>query len=104
MGLARSIKRRARAAAPSVVFLGLVAYFAWNATRGELGLRAYAMRETDLATATASLAVARADQDAWQHKVAALEPAHLDSDALDERARQMLNLSEPGDIVVPFKN
>jgi cell division protein FtsB len=95
MGLARSIKRRARAAAPSVVFLGLVAYFAWNATRGELGLRAYAMRETDLATA---------DQDAWQHKVAALEPAHLDSDALDERARQMLNLSEPGDIVVPFKN
>ncbi len=41
---------------------------------------------------------------AWQSKVAAMQPAHLDTDALDERARQLLNLSAPSDIVVPLSH
>jgi cell division protein FtsB len=104
MGLARSIKRRSREAAPAVVFLSLVAYFAWNATRGDLGLRAYARRNADLVAATQSLTAAQTERDAWQQRVASMQPGHLDSDALDERARQLLNLSEPSDIVIPAKN
>ena len=104
MGLARNIKRRSRQAVPSLVFLSLVAYFAWNATRGDLGLRAYARRNGDLAAATQSLAAAQAERDSWQQRVASMEPGHLDSDALDERARQLLNLSEPSDILIPAKN
>lgn len=104
MTLARSIKRRVRAGIPAVIFLSLVAYFAWNATRGDLGLHAYARRQQDLMAADASLSDALAERDEWKHKVTALQPAHLDSDALDERARQLLNLAGPDDVVIPAKN
>jgi cell division protein FtsB len=87
-----------------VVFLSLVAYFTWNSMRGDLGLHAYERRKADLVAANADLSAAQAERDVWQNKVSAMQPAHLDTDALDERARQMLNLSAPSDIVVPIKN
>jgi cell division protein FtsB len=104
MTLARSIKRRLRAIAPAMVFLSLTGYFCWNATRGDLGLRAYARRTVDLVAARQSLASAEQERDEWQRKVTTMAPQHLDSDALDEQARQMLDLSTPTDVVVPLKN
>ncbi len=104
MKLLNSIKRKLRAAAPAFVFLSLTGYFTWNAMRGDLGLHAYARRGADLVAANADLAAAQAERDAWQTKVAAMQPAHLDTDALDERSRQLLNLSAPTDILVPIKN
>ena len=99
--LLRDIKRRLRAMLPSMLFLLLAAYFGWNATRGTLGLRAYAARQVDLTQANSELAGAVAEEAAWRNRLAGLEPVHLDADALDERARQMLNLSAPDDIIVP---
>ncbi len=104
MTLARSIKRTTRAVAPAAIFLALFGYFAWNATRGELGLHAYARRQGDLIAAKQNLAAAEQDRDEWQRRVTTMAPAHLDSDALDEQARQMLNLSAPTDIIIPAKN
>ena len=80
MGLARNIKRRLRAAAPAAIFLCLFGYFAWNATRGDLGLHAYSRREGDLAAADRSLAAANAERDAWQQRVSALGSGDLDRD------------------------
>jgi len=34
--------------------------------------------------------------------VLSLRSSHLDADALDERARAMLNRADPADIVVPY--
>lgn len=104
MAFTRSLKRRIRAVVPAAVFLALTGYFGWNATRGELGLRAYARRQNDLRSAEAALSGALAEQTAWQTRVSALQPAHLDSDALDQQARQMLDLSAPDDIIIPMKN
>lgn len=101
--LMRAVRRRVRAIAPAMVFLALAAYFGWNAARGSLGLRAYAARKQDLVQALAALDAAKAEDAAWSSRVAGLEPAHLDLDALDERARQLLNLSKPDDIIVPVK-
>ena len=89
---------------PAALFLALAGYFAWQATTGTLGLRAYAARQTDLTKAQAVLTAALAEQADWQNRVAGLQADHLDPDALDERARQMLNLSAPADIIVPLKN
>lgn len=103
MSFARAVKRRVQAVLPAVIFLALAGYFAWQATRGTLGLRAYAARQQDLVQAEAALSGAEAEQAAWQNRVAGLQGDHLDLDALDERGRQMLNLSAPGDIIVPMK-
>jgi cell division protein FtsB len=104
MSVVRSLKRRLRAAIPAAIFLALASYFAWHATTGTLGLRAYAARRKDLAAADAALAAAQAEQADWSNRVAGLQPDHLDADALDERARQMLNLSAPDELIVPVKN
>lgn len=103
MSFARAVKRRAQAVLPATIFLALAGYFGWQATRGTLGLRAYAARQQDLAQAETALTGAEAEQAAWRNRVTGLQGDHLDLDALDERARQMLNLSAPQDIIIPMK-
>ncbi len=100
MGIRREIKRRSKAAIPPLVFMLLVAYFLWNATQGERGLKAFAQRREDYKAAIADQARAEADLAAWERRVAALRTTRLDPDALDERARAMLNLSDPGDVII----
>jgi cell division protein FtsB len=102
MGFGRALKRKARAAIAPVVFLSLVGYFGWNATHGDRGLMAFAQRQVLLKQAQDELAQATADRDAWERRVSGLRSNHIDPDALDERARAMLNLADPADIVVPY--
>jgi cell division protein FtsB len=85
--------------APSV-FLAITAYFGWNATQGDRGLKAYAQRRDLLHQVIAEEAAAKAERDALETRVSGLRAKHLDPDTLDERARAMLNLAEPGDVIV----
>ncbi len=101
MQVGRMMRRKLRAAAAPAVFLLLVAYFLWNATQGAHGLRAYAERQRDLVAAQTERAAAQTDLETWQRRVAGLR-TRIDGDALDERARAMLNLSDPQDVIVPY--
>lgn len=96
------IKRRCKAAIPPLLLMSLVGYFLWQAQQGERGLHADAERREALKLAQADLARAEADLGAWERRVAALRASRLDRDMLDERSRAMLNLSDPGDIIVPY--
>lgn len=87
---------------PPMGFLLLAAYFGWSATQGERGLNAYALRKQDLVAAQAQLAQAQTEAAVWERRRNSLQSEHLDLDALDERARAMLNLADPDDIVVPY--
>ena len=102
MPLGREIKRKAKAAIAPMVFLALVGYFAWNSAQGDHGLVAYAERRQLLAQAQADQAKAQAEHDAWERRVSGLRSRHIDADTLDERARAMLNLADPADIIVPY--
>src|SRR5436305_15231927 len=102
MAFVNELKRRAKAVLPPLVFLSLVAYFAWNATNGDRGLVAYAQRQQLLKQAQSDLARAEAERAAWERRVAGLRSNHLDRDTLDERSRAMLNLADPSDIIVPY--
>jgi len=102
MNIVRFAKRAALAALPPALFLSLTGYFAWNATRGDHGLHAYAMRQQQLIGAHAQQGAAEAERDGWETRVAGLRANHIDPDTLDERARALLNLADPTDIVVPY--
>lgn len=102
MEFGREIKRKLRAAIAPLFFFLLVGYFGWSATQGDHGLVAYTQRQKLLKQAQDDLAKVQAEQTEWERRVAALRTDHLDADMLDERARTMLNLSEPWDIVVPY--
>ncbi len=102
MAFARELKRKARAAVAPLVFLSLVGYFGWNATHGDRGLVAYAERQTLLKKAEADLSLAQAEQATWERRLAGLRNNSIDRDTLDERARAMLNLADPSDIIVQY--
>ena len=102
MAFAREMKRRARGIVAPLVFLSLVGYFSWNATHGDRGLVAYAERQGLLKQAQQDLARAEADRAGWERRLAGLRNNHLDRDTLDERARSMLNLADPQDVIVQY--
>ena len=102
MSIGRFIRRKLAAATAPFVFLCLAGYFVWNGTQGDRGLNALAQRQDDLKGAQAQLARAETDLAIWERRVSGLRSSRLDRDALDERARAMLNLSDPADVVVPY--
>ena len=102
MSFGRELKRRVKSAVPTVVLLGVTAYFGWSATQGDRGLQAYARQQDQLRLAQLELARTDADVDVWERRVAALRSSRLDPDELEERSRAMLNLAEPTDVVVMY--
>jgi cell division protein FtsB len=102
MTFGRGLKRRAKAAIAPLVFLAITAYFGWGVTHGAHGLIAYAQRETLLKQAQADYQVALNEHDRWDRRVSGLRASHLDLDTLDERARAMLNLADPNDVIMVY--
>ena len=102
MDFGRAVKRRIKAALPPAFFLSLVAYFAWNTDQGPHGRRTYTEQLSLLSQAQSDQQTALAEQGAWSQRVSGLRDGGLDLDTLDARARAMLNLADPRDIVVPY--
>ncbi len=100
MSLVGELKRRARIMVAPAIFLTITAYFGWNATQGDRGLKASAQRKDLLRQVIAEQAAAQAEKDGWEIRVSGLRARHLDPDTLDERARAMLNLAEPTEVIV----
>ena len=98
----RLMKQWLRSAIAPAVFLVVATYFGWQATQGERGLQSYAMRQEQLKLVQSELDRTTLDRDQWERRVAGLKTQRLDPDTLDERARAMLNVAGPTDIVVPY--
>jgi len=102
MPLLRTLRRAAIAMIAPSLFGGLTGYFVWQVSRGEHGLRNFHVREQQLVKAKQELAVAEAQRGAWETRVAGLRDHHVDPATRDERARAMLNLADPADLVVMY--
>ncbi len=102
MGIGRRIRQALRAIVAPTLFLALVGYFGWNATQGDRGLQSYALRQAQLKTVQAELHRVEAERDVLERRVAGLRTQRLDPDTLDERARAMLNVADPADIVFMY--
>ncbi|MGO9818255.1 MAG: FtsB family cell division protein [Acidocella sp.] len=96
----RLIKYRLRAIITPAVFLGITYYFGWNAVHGKSGLEAQQVQKAELAQATAQYQAVHAERQAWQTKITDLSGQSIHPDMLDEQAREVLNLADPGDIVI----
>ena len=102
MSWTQALRRQAMAAIAPTVFLGLAGYFGWSATQGARGSQAYAVRQEQLKLVEADLTRVTTERDVWERRVAGLRTQRLDPDTLDERARAMLNVADPSDIVMPY--
>ena len=102
MSWGRVLRRQAKAAIAPVVFLGLAGYFGWNATQGERGSQAFAVRQEQLRMVQSELRRVSAERDILERRVAGLREQRLDLDTLDERARAVLHVAGPTDLVLPY--
>ncbi|ATU72570.1 septation inhibitor protein [Komagataeibacter rhaeticus] len=102
MQLGKIMRRVLHATIPPALFIGLTAYFGWNAMRGEHGLHSYATQLHLLDEARSAQKDATAEQEVWLRRVRGLKEGALDTDLLDERARSMQNLARQDEIVVPY--
>ena len=100
MALGRELKRRARIMIAPAIFVAITCYFGWNATQGDRGLVAYTQRQELLRQVVGDQIAAKAERDGWETRVTGLRARHLDPDTLDERARAMLNLADPTEVIV----
>ncbi len=98
----RDLKRAVRAAMLPSIFLSVAVYFGANAIDGDRGLQAAAQRRDVLVAKRAELARTEVERDLWERRVGALRANRLDRDMLDERARAMLNLADPEDVIVQY--
>ncbi len=96
----REIRKRARyLIVPLIGSLTLV-YLIYSGVQGDRGLLAWIQRGQDVAVAEQRLADQSVQRDALAHRVALLRPESLDLDLLDERARAVLNLVRPSEVVL----
>lgn len=96
----QELRRRLRHVLGPLMGLGAVAYFAYHTVEGDRGLLAYFKLRNEILEAELQLARIASDRQEMEHRVLLLRPDHLDPDMLEERARIMLNMSHPDEVVV----
>ena len=77
-----------------------IAYFAFHGWNGAHGLQAQRGFDVEIARLYRELATVKAEHAAWRQRVELLRPETIDPDMLDERARALLNLAHPNDVVL----
>ena len=102
MRLVDEFRRRVRAVSGPVLAVSLVCYFAYNLFAGDRGLLAWLHLNQELRDAQATYSAVHADRQNLERRVALLRPEHIDPDMLDERARAVLQLVGPNEIVIPL--
>ena len=100
MVILEEIRRRAPAIAWPLIGIAVTAYFAYHAWMGDRGLRAGREIAQQLFLAKQTLTAVEAERDALAHKVAGLDPAHVDPDLLDQQIRSTLDLVAPNEIII----
>ncbi len=75
-------------------------YFGYHLQNGDHGLKARADLESRKDVLEGELAGLREVKERIERDVALLRPESLDPDMLDERARAILNLAHPDDLVM----
>ena len=81
----------------------MIGYFWFHAYTGQRGLHAKHEIEQQMTELTAELDRLKLEHGQWERKVALLRSSSIDPDLLDERARSVLNLSHPNDLILMVK-
>ncbi len=102
MAFWRGVKRRLKSLLFPALFVAGSGFFVWHTLHGERGTLARERRVAEIAQARDQLRAAQAEQAALSRRVSGLRADALDRDQLEERARALLNLTQPGETVIPY--
>ncbi|GGA52606.1 FtsB family cell division protein [Pelagibacterium lentulum] len=85
------------------VTAGLLAfqgYLGYHVLTGAFGIQSQKAMVEEIAVLNARKAALQIEADAYRHRIALFNPRKLDPDILTERARALLGLVHPDDIVI----
>ena len=83
-----------------ILLLGVIAIFAHSGLQGNHGLAAFRDASVEERRLQTELAAVQAEREAMSNKVRRLSDRYLDLDLLDERARSVLGLVRPEELVI----
>ncbi|WP_052120634.1 FtsB family cell division protein [Inquilinus limosus] len=102
MSMFRFLRRKLRPVIGPAVGVCLIAYFTYHAIQGDHGIFARDALQGEVAQAKATLESLTAQRTEMEKRAALIDPKQIDTDMLDERARAMLNVARPDDVVIFF--
>ena len=100
MSSLRDTRRRIKQVAPQFLSACVMLYFLYHAVQGDRGFLAWLRLTQDLEQAKLAAVEVGAQRERLGERVGRLQPEHLDPDLLDERARALLNLGRPDEVVI----
>ncbi|OUR76988.1 hypothetical protein A9Q83_12225 [Alphaproteobacteria bacterium 46_93_T64] len=103
MNLSYEIRKRIRVSAGPTLGLLAICYFSYHLIEGDRGLFAYLKLQQTLQQETADLQLAQFERNKLEKRVRLMNPKNLDLDMLEERAREVLGLAHPDEIVIYTK-
>lgn len=96
-----SFWRQLMLAGALVAFQG---YLGYNALSGQFGIESQRQMLVEIEELRARSAVLKAEIDAVRHRTALFTPKQLDPDIVSERARALLSMSQPDEVLVMVDN
>ncbi len=85
------------------VALGLIAfqgYLGYSVVTGQFGIESQDALEVEIDELKARSSALQAEIDSYRHRIDLFQATRLDPDLVSERARALLSMSQPTDIVV----
>lgn len=102
--LARAAKSVLRQVIGPAIGASIVAYFIYYAVQGDRGVIALRHLQSEISEAQKALDDVKGERQRMERRAQLLRDDNLDPDMLDERARAMLNLTHPNEVIVPLPN
>lgn len=100
--LARAARSVLRQVIGPAIGASIVAYFIYYAVQGDRGVIALRHLQTEITEAQRVLQDVQGERMRMERRAQLLRDDNLDPDMLEERARAMLNLTHPNEVIVPL--
>ena len=100
MSMFRYIRRKLRPVIGPVIGVCLITYFTYHAIRGDHGIFARDALQGEISQAQSTLDTLTTQRTEMEKRAALIDPKQVDLDMLDERARAMLNVAKPDEVVI----
>ncbi len=82
------------------LLLAFQGYLGFNVVGGQYGIESQKQMRRDIEDLKGQSASLAADIDSYQHKASLFDSASLDPDILSEKARALLQMAQPDDLIV----
>ena len=84
----------------TVLLVAFQVYLGYNVIGGQYGIESQKQMRVDIENLKAQSASLQAEIDSYRHKASLFDSASLDPDILSEKARALLQMAQPDDLIV----